>query len=648
MSVRMSILIGCLTLTLITVLLGLFARDSERRLGDLGLRLYDEAFMAVNHLRAAQNSFNRLVLRKTAGLGDEQEDLLESVIDDLSVGRDRSMSDAGRRQAEALLQELAGFADLVRSDGDPTNRISQLSEAFEALVERFSADGFLYRKRVAEAVAADLRNVEIAIVASVVLAVLVTLLLGARIVPPIRRAVHFANAIADRGADSAALELPAGSSGGSEPARLLRALGTMRLSIVDQLRHIQALRRAEQEARAAQAASHESVSGSVDVFARGVGGVFAAMSGAIAGLSRAAGEMGGFSADIAERALGIAREIAASDERLDRTLVASAELTAAIAAIAGQVECASRRSQEALELVHEAAGRLERMGVAVHRIDDVVTVITEVARQTNLLALNAAIEAVRAGEVGKGFLVVANEVKALSAQTAAATGQVRAVISDVQESAQAAEAVMVRLAASIREVNRAEETISAAVTQQTAATQAIEVLVAAVGSSVARVGTAAADTEEQSRSGIDRASGLRAAADELSVQAGTLVEEVADFLALLKHPDRDRLLRRVPVRLSGELSVPCGALAGRLPVTVTELGAGVLLLAEPVDLPAGTAVSLSLPPFDGPLAGRYAGADGDRGVVQLPVDAERLSRMADAIGRLPQQPNNQCPDSGLR
>ncbi len=123
-----------------------------------------------------------------------------------------------------------------------------------------------------------------------------------------------------------------------------------------------------------------------------------------------------------EQASGNVQSVAGSTE----------EMAASVGEISRQVHESSKIAMEAVAQAGKTDGRIAELTQAATRIGDVVALITAIAEQTNLLALNATIEAARAGEAGRGFAVVASEVKQFASQTAKATEEIGTQVASMQ------------------------------------------------------------------------------------------------------------------------------------------------------------------------------------------------------------------------
>ncbi|SLM33215.1 Methyl-accepting chemotaxis sensory transducer (modular protein) [Desulfamplus magnetovallimortis] len=165
--------------------------------------------------------------------------------------------------------------------------------------------------------------------------------------------------------------------------------------------------------------------------------------------------------------------VAAASEQssTNLTIVADSatEMKSTIGEVAQSCSRARQISENAASAVESASGKVTRLGDAARDISKITEAITEIAEQTNLLALNATIEAARAGEAGKGFAVVASEIKNLATQTTEATLDIRNKIAEIQTSTQETINEVSTISGVFTEVNEIVSTIAAAVEEQSAA-----------------------------------------------------------------------------------------------------------------------------------------------------------------------------------
>ncbi|RBY84100.1 methyl-accepting chemotaxis protein [Blastococcus sp. TF02A-30] len=235
----------------------------------------------------------------------------------------------------------------------------------------------------------------------------------------------------------------------------------------------------------------------------------------------------------AQTAAGQADEVVTSAgavaSSVDTVATGSSQMESAIREISQNASEASRVASQAVTIAEDTTRTVGKLGDSSAEIATVIKLINGIAEQTNLLALNATIEAARAGEAGKGFAVVASEVKELAQETARATEDISQRVEAIQgDTAGAVEAIS-RISAVIGEINDFQATIAAAVEEQTATTNEMNrnVAEAASGSqgiAAAITGLAAGTAETNQR--VEDAQ--RAAAD-LARMSGELQDAVARF-----------------------------------------------------------------------------------------------------------------------
>ncbi|MGC9669592.1 methyl-accepting chemotaxis protein [Planosporangium sp. 12N6] len=157
------------------------------------------------------------------------------------------------------------------------------------------------------------------------------------------------------------------------------------------------------------------------------------------------------------------------------------EVSDQIAAVAAGTEEMNASMREISEIAHQAAGfaasaitttetvtaTVNRLGEASEEITKITEVISGIAKQTNLLALNATIEAARAGEMGRGFAIVAGEVKNLAQDTASATDEVRQRVEAIRQETRGVISAIAQTSAVVGQISEYQSSIAGAVEKQT-------------------------------------------------------------------------------------------------------------------------------------------------------------------------------------
>jgi methyl-accepting chemotaxis protein/PAS domain-containing protein len=209
---------------------------------------------------------------------------------------------------------------------------------------------------------------------------------------------------------------------------------------------------------------------------------------------------------------------------------AAQELLTSIETISSQLAQATEKAAAATGEARNTDEEIAGLASGAEQIGAVVGLIKQIAAQTNLLALNATIEAARAGEAGRGFSVVASEVKSLAVQTAKATEDIAKHIEGAQNSSRAAVGAIRRITTRMEEIDVAASTAANSVASQSLATEEISQNISAAADGASKVSAVLSDVSQATRAAEQTAEVVLRASEGVRNSVAQLRSHVEHFL----------------------------------------------------------------------------------------------------------------------
>lgn len=305
-----------------------------------------------------------------------------------------------------------------------------------------------------------------AVISTLILSLIFTMLIGRSIAGPLNETVGALDELNKGHFDVQVAE----DDSNTEIGKLNRTFVQFR----EKLKETEELRARQVDAeRQAEVGRRNAVVRFADEFDTAVGSVVEALFAEIGRTAETVAELSKSaqaSAAGSERIGGAASSVS---EGIQTVASAAQELSASIGEIGRQVHKTRDIARLTRSQSLQTEQRVSALSETVETIGSIIDIITGIAEQTNLLALNATIEAARAGDAGKGFSVVASEVKALASQTTKATEDIRRNIDAVRDATRDAVDSVRMISSSINGLDESAGAIASAIEEQNAATSEI-------------------------------------------------------------------------------------------------------------------------------------------------------------------------------
>ena len=414
----------------VTGLIGVQGWRTADRLGALASSIFEGPLLAVNLASESQVLFSTLVsewrmLGADAAADDDwvirAEDLLfglELLEEDYPMGDSADI-------IEATYPKIEAFIEAVETDSVNETSLTLIDGNLVRLVETYKAEGFLAREAAGKTVENQTKFFLMLAGGALVMALIAGVGLSLYVSRRFKGILNVANRMT-----SGEMDMAVEAGRRDEVDQLLQVMETMRLSIVEH-RHEQELHREQERER--EVVRQKELHGEIDRLSGLIRGEINKSVQRVVDMSEDGIRNSHHLIELAERTMtgshSIDEAARISTEALQETQMANADVENTINNISGLAHRSVEQMRQAASEISSITKSIDDLVSQTQNITEISKFINGIAGATNLLALNATIEAARAGEAGRGFSVVAGEVKKLSSQTGEATSRIEEQIS---------------------------------------------------------------------------------------------------------------------------------------------------------------------------------------------------------------------------
>lgn len=490
----------------------------ERAIGAAGFSSgwHPKRVSQFNNLITIQNTY--LDVFKTFATGEELRFYKEQI-------KDPSFAEV-QRMRDVALSSLSSSRQTV----DPGVWFKTITKKINVLknIEDFIAADVMHVAHEHAKKASQLRNLHIAISATlIILITLISIVIMKDLLGSIRNTKLIMQDLAEGNTDNEVQGIDRKDEIGS----MARSVEVFKQNLLEKKAMKAQVLEAEKKAEQKQ---QQAMSDMADDFDSQIGGLISSLSCASTDLQSTAEAMRCIADETSQSSSIVASSSEEASTNVSTVASAMEEMSASSSEIASQITSAKHKSNDTATSAKSANETVGNLNELVCNIGEVVVAIKDIAEQTNLLALNATIEAARAGEAGKGFAVVADEVKKLASETATKTEEIENRITEIQGATEASVEAMERIISNISDIDLSVTGVSAAVEEQNATTSEIVRSVSEASQGVQQVTQIISEVQRGAGETGSSADTVLDAASKVSDLSSTLQSSVSQFLDTIR------------------------------------------------------------------------------------------------------------------